>query len=78
MDVIQEGSGACSTPLEGYYLLKRACDIRARLTNGIYRTDCRNPQALSSALATLGTLQPGAFRFLHLVVPWVSVSIAVI
>ena len=34
----------------------------------------RNPQALSSALAALGTLQPRAFRFLNTVDPLVSVS----
>ena len=34
----------------------------------------RNPQALSSALAALGTLQPRAFGFLNTVDPLVSVS----
>ena len=34
----------------------------------------RNPQALSSALAALGTLQPRAFGFLNTVDPFVSVS----
>ena len=34
----------------------------------------RNPQALSSALTALGTLQPRAFGFLNIVDPLVSVS----
>ena len=34
----------------------------------------RNPKALSSALAALGTLQPRAFGFLNTVDPLVSVS----
>ena len=34
----------------------------------------RNPQALSSALASLGTLQPRAFGFLNRVDPLVSAS----
>ena len=37
-------------------------------TNGNYAI-YRNPRALSSALATLGTLQPGALGFLNRVVP---------
>ena len=34
----------------------------------------RNPQALSNALAALGTLQPRAFGFLKPIDPMVSVS----
>ena len=37
-------------------------------------TRFRNPQALSSALASLGTLQPRAFGFLNRVDPLVSAS----
>ena len=37
-------------------------------------TVCRNPRAPSSALAALGSLQPGALGFLQTVVPLVSVS----
>ncbi len=37
-------------------------------TNGT--TGFRYPQALSSALAALGTLQPRAFGFLNPIVPW--------
>ena len=37
-------------------------------------TRFRNPQALSSALASLGTLQPRAFGFLNCVDPLVSAS----
>ena len=42
-------------------------------TNGNYAI-YRNPRALSSALATLGTLQPRALGFLNRVVPLVSAS----
>ena len=42
-------------------------------TNGNYAI-YRNPRALSSALATLGTLQPRALVFLNRVVPLVSAS----
>ena len=42
-------------------------------TNGNYAI-YRNPWALSSALATLGTLQPRALGFLNRVVPLVSAS----
>ncbi len=37
-------------------------------------TGFRNPQALSSALTALGTLQPRAFGFLNPVVPLVLLS----
>ena len=37
-------------------------------------TRFRNPQALSSTLASLGTLQPRAFGFLNRIDPLVSVS----
>ena len=37
-------------------------------------TRFRNPRALSSALATLGTLQPRALGFLNRVVPLVLAS----
>ena len=42
-------------------------------TNGNY-VIYRNPRALSSVLATLGTLQPQALGFLNRVVPLVSAS----
>ena len=40
-------------------------------TNGIY--SCRNPRAPSSALAALGTLQPGALVFLQAVDPYLTI-----
>ena len=38
----------------------------------------RNPRALCSALATLGTLQPRALGFLNRIVPLVSFAIKLI
>ncbi len=51
--------------MTGLYSLDTSC-----LGSTVYR----NPQALSSALATLGSLQPRAFRFLYTVNPLLSVS----